>query len=102
MIYKIWLHRQCPVLKKLDTFSEVTMSKTNEFKGRPVGEYSESFKRQVIREIDSGRLGWEVTRRKYGIGGHSTIQRWHSSYSKTARNSRSINMISTEQEYQDH
>jgi transposase len=78
------------------------MSKTNEFKSRPVGEYSESFKRQVIREIDSGRLGLEVTRRKYGIGGHSTIQRWHSRYSKTARNSRSIKMISTEQEYRDH
>jgi transposase len=77
------------------------MSKTNEFKGRPVGQYSESFKRQVIREITSGRLCWEVARRKYGIGGHSTIQRWHSSYGKSARNGRLIRMISTEQQYRD-
>jgi transposase len=78
------------------------MSKTNEFKGHPVGEYSESFKRQVVREINSGRLCCEDARRKYGIGGHSTIQRWQMGYSKPSLNSRPIKMISTEQEYRDH
>ena len=37
------------------------MSKTNEFRYRPVGHHSESFKRQVVRDIDSGRLAWEGT-----------------------------------------
>jgi transposase len=77
------------------------MSKTNEFRDRPVGQYSEAFKRQVVREIDSGRLDWNGARRKYGVGGHVTIQRWHSRYSKFARNGRLIRMINTEQQYRD-
>ena len=38
--------------------------------------YSEAFKHQVINEIESGGYSIEQVRKKYGIGGYSTIQKW--------------------------
>jgi transposase-like protein len=39
--------------------------------------YSEAFKRQVVRELESGRFGSiQEARTHYGIGGGSTVRRW--------------------------
>lgn len=37
--------------------------------------YSEAFKHQVIREVEAGS-SCEYVRKKYGIGGYATIQKW--------------------------
>lgn len=38
--------------------------------------YSQAFKLQAVREVESGRLcAWEVTR-KYGVRGSATVMRW--------------------------
>jgi transposase-like protein len=39
-------------------------------------KYSERFKRQVLEDIQSGKISIEGARRKYGIGGSMTIPRW--------------------------
>lgn len=39
-------------------------------------KYSERFKREVLKEIESGIISIEGARRKYGIGGSMTIPRW--------------------------
>jgi transposase-like protein len=38
--------------------------------------YSQAFKQEVIREIESGKITIEGARRLYGIGGGSLIQTW--------------------------
>ncbi len=45
--------------------------------------YSLSFKHQVVREIEENGLGIESVRRKYGIKGGSTIQKWLRKFGKT-------------------
>lgn len=42
--------------------------------------YSEAFKLQVVREYESGKLALSQLRRKYGIGGGSTIRPWIKKY----------------------
>jgi len=44
--------------------------------------YSESFKLQVVLEIESGSLTIEGARRRYGIKGGSTVQKWLHRYGK--------------------
>jgi len=45
--------------------------------------YSEAFKLQVIGELESGALGsQEEARRKYGIGGRTTIHKWLRRYGR--------------------
>lgn len=45
--------------------------------------YSESFKLQVISELESGRLpSLEAARRVYGIGGATTIHKWLNKYGR--------------------
>ena len=63
--------------------------------------YSESFKRAVIREVDSGHLTRAAARVKYGIADHVTIERWHLRYSKFARNGLAIRMITTTEQQQE-
>ena len=46
-----------------------------------VKRYSEAFKRQVVREYEDGAT-IEALRRKYGIGGSHTIQRWIRMYGR--------------------
>lgn len=48
---------------------------------RQVRRYSISFKQQVIREVEQG-LEIEVLRKRYGIGGGSTIQGWLRKFGK--------------------
>ena len=43
-------------------------------------EYSEAFKRQVVREVMSGILTKEGAKRKYNIGGNSTVLKWCRKY----------------------
>src|SRR3569832_690159 len=38
--------------------------------------YSKAFKLQAVRDIESGDICAEAWRRKYGIGGASTVARW--------------------------
>ena len=46
-----------------------------------VKRYSEAFKRHVVREYEDGATIEEL-RRKYGIGGGSTIQQWIRKYGR--------------------
>lgn len=45
-----------------------------------IKRYSESFRRQVVREYEAGSLVDEL-QKKYGITGGQTIQRWIQKYS---------------------
>ena len=45
-------------------------------KGGPVAQYSESFKRQVVREYEKGGLNKDQIMRKYGIKGNSRVLEW--------------------------
>jgi transposase len=44
--------------------------------------YSESFKIAVVRELEGGEMPFETMRRKYGIKGSYTVQRWARKYGK--------------------
>jgi len=44
--------------------------------------YSESFKRRVVAEVESGLITKEAARRKYNIGGKSTVLKWCRKYGK--------------------
>lgn len=44
--------------------------------------YSESFKLHVISEIESGHVTIEGARRRYGIKGGETVQKWLRCYGK--------------------
>jgi transposase len=52
-------------------------------KGKYSVRYSLSFKHQVVREIEENGMGIEAVRRKYGIKGGSTIQKWLRKFGKT-------------------
>ena len=45
-------------------------------------QYSDCFKRSVIEEIEKNGLSIEECRRKYAIGGATTIQKWLKMYGK--------------------
>lgn len=50
---------------------------------KTIRRYSISFRRQVIADLERGRFdSIESTRRHYGIGGTSTIQKWLRKYGK--------------------
>lgn len=42
--------------------------------------YSESFKMQLVRELEAGGLNFNQMMRKYGIRGYGTLQRWVGKY----------------------
>jgi transposase-like protein len=45
--------------------------------------YSEAFKRQVVSDLESGRLcSQSEARERYGIGGTETLNRWLRAYGK--------------------
>ena len=44
--------------------------------------YSEAFKRQVVIEYESGLSSKATLKRKYGISGHSCVDRWLEKYGK--------------------
>ncbi len=49
---------------------------------RTTVRYSDCFKRSIVEEIEKNGLSIEDCRRKYGIGGSSTIQEWLKKYGK--------------------
>lgn len=42
--------------------------------------YSKSFKMQLVREVEEGKLSAEAVRRKYDIRGAGTVMRWVRQY----------------------
>ena len=50
----------------------------------PVRRFSESFKRQVVKEYERGFLNKEQLQKKYSIGGNSVILEWCRKYGKLA------------------
>ena len=44
--------------------------------------YSESFKTAVVRELEEGEMSFDAIRRKYGIRGGSTVQKWARKYGR--------------------
>src|SRR5258708_23844817 len=47
--------------------------------------YSEAFKMEAVRELESGDLPYMEIRRKYGIKGTSTVQKWVRKYGNGTR-----------------
>ena len=52
--------------------------------GIPCPRYSESFKRQIVREYEQGLLNKRQLQSKYGIGGKSRLLEWCRKYGKLA------------------
>ena len=57
----------------------------------PPRKYTESFKKQVVREFEKGLLNKDQLQLKYGIGGNSRILYWCRKYGKFAYNTASQN-----------
>jgi transposase-like protein len=53
----------------------MTIQEGNKMKKEPVKRYSQALKQQVVREYEEGVSIYSL-RQKYGIGAHSTIERW--------------------------
>jgi transposase len=53
--------------------------------GRPAIRYSEAFKLEVVHELERDGLCFEEVRRKYGIGGSWTVQKWVHKYGNGTR-----------------
>lgn len=49
---------------------------------RPEKNYSESFKKRVVREYEQGFLNKDEIQLKYGIGGNSRVLEWCRKYGK--------------------
>jgi transposase len=47
---------------------------------RPAIRYSEAFKMQVVRELETGAINIDQMRRRYGIGACASIRRWIRKY----------------------
>lgn len=47
--------------------------------------YSEAFKMEVVRELEDNDLAFEQAKRKYGISGSETVQRWVRKYGNGSR-----------------
>jgi transposase-like protein len=52
---------------------------------RPAILYSEAFKMEVVRELEESGASFQEIRRKYGIGGCVTVQRWVGRYGNGTR-----------------
>lgn len=59
--------------------------------GPPESEYSETFKKQVVREFERGGVSKNALQRKYGIAGKSRLLDWCRKYGKLAYESPSSN-----------
>lgn len=52
---------------------------------QPAIRYSEAFKMEVVRELERDGLPFDQVRRKYGIGGSWTVQKWVGRYGNGTR-----------------
>lgn len=55
-------------------------------KAPPSPNYTEAFKKQIVREFEAGLMNKDQLQRKYGIGGKSRILDWCRKYGKFAYN----------------
>ena len=53
--------------------------------GREAIRYSEAFKLQAVQELESKGLSFDSVRRKYGVKGTWTVQRWVHKYGNGTR-----------------
>src|SRR5215213_2069102 len=53
--------------------------------GREAIRYSEAFKLQAVEELESKGLSFDAVRRKYGVKGTWTVQRWVHKYGNGTR-----------------
>jgi transposase len=53
-------------------------------KASPSRNYTEAFKKQIVREFEAGLMNKDQLKRKYGIGGKSRILIWCRKYGKFA------------------
>lgn len=51
-------------------------------KKEPIKRYSQAFKRQVVRDYESGTSIYQL-RQKYGVGGYETIKAWVKKYGRS-------------------
>ena len=51
----------------------------------PAVRYSEVFKMEVVRELERDGLPFDQVRRKYGIAGGCTVQKWVHKYGNGTR-----------------
>jgi transposase-like protein len=52
---------------------------------KPAIRYSEAFKRQIVRELESAEMTFAEIRRKYGIRGAGTVEGWTRKYGNGTR-----------------
>ena len=52
--------------------------------GKPQPQFTEAFKKQVVREFEQGLLNKDQLQRKYRLGGNSTVLKWCRKYGKFA------------------
>ena len=55
--------------------------------GIPCPQYSEAFKKQIVREYEQGLSNKNQLQRKYGLGGKSRVLEWCRKYGKFAYHS---------------
>ena|SRR5215831_10926713 len=53
---------------------------TKRSKIRVAIRYSEAFKMEIVRELETGTINIDQIRRKYGIGGNGSIRSWVKKY----------------------
>lgn len=58
-------------------------------KKEPVKRYSQSFKRQVVKDYEAGISIYQL-RKKYGVGGYETIKGWIRKYGRSGIRSEKI------------
>ena len=56
------------------------METGNNYVRRTQKDYSLHFKIQIVKEIESGTLGLQQARKKYGIQGDNTVKKWLQKY----------------------
>jgi transposase-like protein len=68
----------------------------------PLRIYSEAFKKMVVKEVESGGLTKDGAKRRYNIGGKTTVLRWCRKYGNLANLGIRVGivMVSEEEERQ--
>src|SRR5258706_3115005 len=60
-------------------------------RGTPPPKYSETFKKQVVREFEKGLLNKDELKAKYSIGGKSVVLEWCRKYGRFAYDTATTN-----------
>ena len=70
--------------------------KIESFYTSPQISYSFAFKQKVVKEVESGAISKDGARRKYGIGGKTTVLNWCRQYGNTYKKEYSIMKVTPE------